>query len=48
MMQVSLWIKGPQVDIDGKILQGGAPQTEILNYTDRSKLELIGIRKLPQ
>jgi len=37
---------GPQVDVDGTVLKGGAPQTEILNYKDRGKLELIDLREL--
>jgi hypothetical protein len=39
---------GPQVDIDGTILKGGKPQLEILNYEDRSLLELIDLRELKQ
>ncbi|MCW8932602.1 MAG: DUF6531 domain-containing protein [Gammaproteobacteria bacterium] len=37
---------GPQKDIDGKILPGKAPQTEILNYSDRKRIQLIELREL--
>ncbi len=37
---------GPQIDVDGSVLPGGRPQSEILNYADRANLELIELREL--
>ena len=37
---------GPQIDVDGSVLPGGRPQSEILNYADRANIELIELREL--
>ncbi len=37
---------GSQVDVDGRLLPGGGPQSEILNYSDRGNIELIELREL--
>ncbi len=37
---------GSQIDIDGTLLPGNVPQTEILNYSDRKKIQLIELREL--
>jgi RHS repeat-associated protein len=39
-------IVNPQTDLDGTYLPGGQPQVEVLNYSDRSKLQLDSIRKI--
>ncbi|WP_143247560.1 hypothetical protein [Agaribacterium haliotis] len=39
-------IVNPQTDTDGTYLKGGAPQMEVLNYEDRSKLELASLREI--
>lgn len=39
-------IVNPQTDSDGTYLPGGKPQVEVLNYADRSKLQLDSIRPI--
>ena len=39
-------IINPQTDLDGTYLTGGKPQVEVLNYEDRSRLQLDSVREL--